>query len=75
MKKRIFPVLAFLAILTLAACDQKLCYCYQATSTGVYEEEVYTNNDTPCNSLGNANRGCIESNERGTMNQGGIAYK
>ena len=64
-----------MACIAISACDQKKCYCYNSTSSGVYEEEVYTNQDTPCNSLGSANRGCIEANERGTMNQGGIAYK
>lgn len=74
MKKRlIIPVAAFVAIL-FASCDQKLCYCYQSTSTGVYEEEVYTNTDTPCNALGNADRGCVESNERLPNGGEGVAF-
>ncbi len=74
MKKIVLSLAAVVAVLTLASCDQKVCYCYQSTSSGVYEEEVMTNSDTPCNALGSATRGCIESHERGTMNQGGIAY-
>ena len=56
-----------------ASCDSKLCYCYESTAQGVYEQEVYTNSDTPCNAMSNSSRGCVESNER--MNPGDIAYK
>lgn len=72
-KKRILLSLAALAALTFASCDSKLCYCYQTTSTGVYENEVYTNTDNHCNVLSNSSRTCVEQNER--MNPGEIAYK
>lgn len=72
-KKLLLPAVAFVALL-FASCDQKLCYCYQSTNSGVYEEEVYTNTDTPCNALGNANRGCVESNERLPNGGAGVAY-
>ena len=74
MKKRIIMALGVVAVAAMfASCDQKLCYCYTPSAQGVYEEEVYTNTDTPCNALGNATRGCVERNER--MNPGDIAYK
>ena len=66
-------LLAVAALLTLASCDSKLCYCYERTSTGVYEQEVYTNTDTPCNSMSTETRGCIERNERGTFDPNDIA--
>ncbi len=61
------------AACALTACDSKLCYCYEATASGVYEQEAYTNTDTPCNSLSNSRRTCVERNER--MNPEDIAYK
>lgn len=74
MKKRIaLAITACAAIAFFSSCDSKLCYCYESTSQGVYEQEVYTNTDTPCNAMSNSNRGCVESNER--MNPGEIAYK
>lgn len=74
MKKRIvLAIMACGAIAFLSSCDSKLCYCYESTSQGVYEQEVYTNTDTPCNAMSNSSRGCVESNER--MNPGEIAYK
>lgn len=72
MKKRILLPLAAVAALTLASCDSKLCYCYEAAGSGVYEQEVYANSDTPCNALNNSSRSCVEKNER--MNPGDIAY-
>mgnify|MGYP006872985223 CR=1 FL=1 len=74
MKKRLILAFGILAVAAMfASCDSKLCYCYTSTSQGVMEEEVYTNTDTPCSSLGNSSRGCVEKNER--MNPGEIAYK
>ena len=73
MKKRILIPLAALAALSFASCDSKLCYCYESTSGGVYESEVYVNTDTPCSSMTTGTRGCVEENER--MNSGDIAYK
>jgi len=73
MKKKIFLPMAAVVALLFAACDSKLCYCYEATAGGVYESEVYTNSDTPCASMGSSTRGCVESNER--MDAGQIAYK
>ena len=62
-----------LAAFALASCDSKLCYCYEATSAGVHEQEAYTNTDTPCGALTNSRRTCVESNER--MNPEDIAWK
>lgn len=59
--------------LAFASCDSKLCYCYESTSQGVYESEVYTDTDSPCNAMSTSTRGCVESNER--MSVGDIAYK
>ena len=73
MKKRILISLAALAALGFASCDSKLCYCYEPTTSGVYESEVYVNTDTPCSSMTTGTRGCVEENER--MDQGQIAYK
>lgn len=73
MKKRILISLATLAALGFASCDSKLCYCYESTAQGVYEQEVYTNTDTPCSSMTTGTRGCVEENER--MNPGDIAFK
>jgi len=61
------------AACALAACDSKLCYCYETTSAGVHEQEAYTNTDTPCGALTNTRRTCVESNER--MNPEDIAWK
>lgn len=71
-KKAMVPLAAFVALLC-ASCDSKLCYCYESTSQGVYEQEVYTSTDTPCNAMSNSTRGCVERNER--MDPGSIAYK
>ena len=73
MKKRILIILAAVAALSFASCDSKLCYCYESGAQGVYEQEVYTNTDTPCSAMSNSNRGCVEENER--MDPGQIAYK
>ena len=73
MKKKVIIPLAAFAALYLASCDSKLCYCYESTGSGVYEQEVYTNTDTPCSAMSTGSRGCVESNER--MNPGDIAYK
>ncbi|MBR4229905.1 MAG: hypothetical protein IKR83_04270 [Bacteroidales bacterium] len=74
MKKRIVMALsAVAAVVLLTSCDSKLCYCYQTTSAGVHEEEVYTNTDNHCNVLSNSSRTCVEQNER--MNPGDIAWK
>lgn len=74
MKKSIVMALsAVAAVVLLASCDSKLCYCYQTTSAGVHEEEVYTNTDNHCNVLSNSSRTCVEQNER--MNPGDIAWK
>lgn len=74
MKKKLFiPLALFAVVVFCASCDSKLCYCYQTSPNGVYEEEVYTNTDTPCNALSTNARGCVESNER--MNPHDIAYK
>lgn len=67
MKKIFFSMMALVAVVFLASCDSKLCYCYE----GGYESEVYTNTDTPCASLGSGERGCVESYER--MDPGQVA--
>lgn len=73
MKKKLFlPALVAVAMLA-ASCDSKLCYCYEATASGVYETEVYISTDSPCSSMSTSTRGCVESNER--MDLGEIAYK
>jgi hypothetical protein len=74
--KKIFLAFAALAfsVLCLSSCDNKLCYCYERTSDGVlHETQVYTDADTPCNSMSRGDRGCIESSERGTINPEDIA--
>ena len=73
MKKKVILPLAAVATLLLASCDSKLCYCYEASGSGVYEQEVYTNTDTPCSAMSTSSRGCVESDER--MDPGSIAYK
>lgn len=60
MKKTLFILLLAIAAFSMTSCDQKLCYCYE----GGYEQEVYTNTDTPCHSLGRGERGCVERGER-----------
>ena len=72
--KKIFLVAAVVIVLTsLTSCGQKRCICYERSGAQVYESEVYTNPDTPCNALGNSTRGCIEENERGTIDPNMIA--
>ena len=72
-KKLLIPLVAF-AALCFASCDSKLCYCYEsANPQGVYEQEVYTNTDTPCSAMSTSTRGCVEQNER--MNPDDIAWK
>lgn len=73
MKKRILISLAALAAVGFASCDSKLCFCYESGAQGVYEQEVYTNTDTPCSAMSTSTRGCVEENER--MDPGQIAYK
>ena len=60
MKKIVLLSLSVVASLCFVSCDQKLCYCYE----GGYEQEVYTNSDTPCYTLGRGERGCVERYER-----------
>lgn len=73
MKRRLIIAAVALMAVGFASCDSKLCYCYEPTSSGVYESEVYVNTDTPCSSMSTGNRGCVERNER--MNPGDIAWK
>ena len=77
MKKKVLIPLAVVATLSFVSCDTKACYCFESTPQGVYQNEVYVNADLPCSSMNTDNTGCIEANERGTMeNPGGnIAYK
>lgn len=67
-KKLLFPI-ALMAVLAFSSCDLKMCYCYE----NGYEEETYTNVDTPCSSYTTTTRGCVEVNER--MNPDLVAYK
>ena len=60
MKKKVLIALTAVAAFCLASCDTKLCYCYEDG----YEQQVYINPDTPCSSLTQGNRGCVESYER-----------
>ena len=71
--KKILSVSACLSILlAITSCDNKLCYCYESTASGVYEREVYVSQDVPCNSMNRgANYACVERNER--MNPEDIA--
>lgn len=75
MKKKVLIPLAIVAVAALfASCDQKTCYCYERGADGrLIETQVYTDVDRACNALGNASRGCIESNERGTIDPEDIA--
>lgn len=74
MKKFFLASAGLIALLALFSCDNKLCYCYERTSDGVlHETQVYTDVDTPCNSMSRGNRGCIERNERGTIDPEDIA--
>ena len=74
MKKILLASACLVVLLALSSCDNKLCYCYERTSDGVlHETEVYVNTDTPCSSMSRGDRGCIESNERGTINPDDIA--
>ena len=73
-RKKLWPAVLVLAALCMASCDSKRCVCYTATAGGVVSEDVYTNTDTPCASLSNSNRGCIEEYEVGTIDPGDIAY-
>lgn len=61
--------MAVLAVVLLASCDSKLCYCYE----NGYEQQVYVNPDTPCSSMTRGERGCVEKNER--MDPGQVAKK
>ncbi len=64
--------MAMLAVVLLASCDSKLCYCYDHTSSGTpYEQEIFVNTDTPCSAMSNGDRGCVESYER--MDPGQVA--
>lgn len=58
----------------LSSCDEKVCYCYERVSpTQVNETTVYVAGDKPCSSLTTAQRGCIEKEERGTIDPNDIA--
>lgn len=67
MKKIFFSIAALMAVVSLASCDSKLCYCYEYG----YETEVYVNTDTPCASMNRDERGCVETYER--MDPGQVA--
>ena len=71
MRKKITTLasgmLVAMCCLMATSCDTKLCYCFETVSGTTHRTEQYTNPDTPCSSLGNANRGCIERNELGSF--------
>lgn len=69
MKKVLLGFAALMALMSLASCETKLCYCYEKGR----EVEMYVNEDTPCSSLNQRNRGCVERNER--MDPNDVAYK
>ena len=73
--KKTFATLAIMGIVVLlSSCDDKLCYCYErVSSTQVNETHAYVHTDTPCSSLSNESRGCIESYERGSIDPNDIA--
>lgn len=80
MKKILLTLSATMAIMLLASCDTKVCYCYNYSPSGVVTEETtYTGYDQMCAALsrgveGAANsRVCVESNER--MDPGSLASK
>ena len=62
-------MMAVMAVVMLSSCDTKLCYCYE----NGYEQTVYVNPDTPCNSMTRGERGCVEQNER--MDPNDVAKK
>ncbi len=74
MKRRVLLCTVVVMAAWFASCDSKLCYCYQTTSSGVYEEEVYTSTDNHCNVLSTSSRTCVEQNERMPDGGAGIAY-
>ncbi len=73
MKKVFLASAVVLVLMALTSCGQKRCFCYERTGAQVYESEIYINPDTPCSSQTTNNRGCIEEEERGTIDPGMIA--
>lgn len=73
MKKILLAASAVVVLLALSSCGQKRCFCYERTGAQVYESEIYINPDTPCSSQTTSSRGCIEENERGTIDPNQIA--
>lgn len=72
MKKRIImTVCAAVAALAMAACDSKICYCYDNGR----EEVLYVNPDVKCDAYSSGRRGCVEANERMDPNEIGQEYK
>lgn len=73
MKKRVLAALSAVAFVAcLASCDDnKVCYCYE----NQVEQTMYVRSDVPCSTYTTEKRGCIESNERGTIDPGSTAYK
>lgn len=73
MKKIVLSMAAVAVLVLLSSCGQKRCFCYERTGAQVYESEIYINPDTPCSSQTTSSRGCIEEEERGTIDPGMIA--
>ncbi|MBR2958344.1 MAG: hypothetical protein IKC19_01775 [Bacteroidales bacterium] len=73
MKKVFLASAVVLVLMVLTSCGQKRCFCYERTGAQVYESEIYINPDTPCSSQTTNSRGCIEEEERGTIDPGMIA--
>lgn len=72
MKKKILmAVFSAVAAVTLAACDSKVCYCYDNGR----EEVLYVNPDVKCSAYSSGRRGCVESNERMNPSEIGQEYK
>ena len=72
MKNKILiAACAAMAALTMAACDSKICYCYDNGR----EEVLYTNPDVKCSAYNSGSRGCVESNERMDPNDVGQEYR
>ncbi len=71
MKKKLFVPMAMLAVLTLASCGTKLCYCYE----NGHEEELYVSEDVACSAYSTNRKGCVEQNERMDPSQIGQEYK
>lgn len=73
MKKLLFIIPC--ALLLLASCDMKKCYCYEPINGLMTVDETYTDINSQCSSLSTTRRICVEEQEYVDPNSMAVDFK